>query len=214
MRIGVLGTGDVGRVLGAAFAKRGHTVKIGSRDPAQEKVRAWVAKTGSSASAGTFAEAAAFGEVVVLATPWTATESIVEQAGPKSFSGKLVLDATNPLDFSGGVPPKLAVSGADSAGERIQRWLPDAKVVKAFNTVGNQHMDAPDFPGGPPDMFVCGDDAAAKKTAGELIRSLGFGIVDSGPISSSRYLEALAMVWILEFFATGSGDHALKFLRK
>jgi len=214
MRIGVLGTGDVGQVLGAAFAKRGHTVKMGSRDPAQDKVRAWVAKTGAAASAGTFAEAAAFGEVVVLATLWTATESILKLAGPENFSGKLVLDATNPLDFSGGVPPKLAVSGADSAGERVQRWLPDARVVKAFNTVGNRHMDAPSFAGGPPDMFLCGNDASAKKTAAELIRSLGFGIVDSGGIESSRYLEAIAMVWILEFFATGSGDHAFKILRK
>jgi len=214
MRIGILGTGDVGRVLGAGFAKRGHAVTIGTRDPGQEKVRAWVREVGGSAAAGTFAQAAAAGEVVVLATLWAATEEVVRLADPRNLSGKVVLDATNPLDFSGGVPPKLAVAGADSGGERVQRWLPGASVVKAFNTIGNQHMIDPKFPGGPPDMFICGNDPAAKRVASELIRAFGWGIVDLGGIESSRYLEAIAMVWILQFFATGSGDHAFKMLRK
>jgi 8-hydroxy-5-deazaflavin:NADPH oxidoreductase len=214
MRIGVLGTGEVGRVLGAGFASHGHQVMIGSRDPKQDKVQAWVKATGPAASAGTFAEAAAFGEVAVLATSWEGTESALALAGPEQLAGKVVIDATNPLDFSQGAPPRLAVAGNDSAGETVQRRLPGSRVVKGFNIVGNPHMVHPDFPGGPPDMFICGDDAAAKKTVEGLLTSFGWPVIDLGGIASSRYLEAMAMVWILHFFRTGSGNHAFKMLSK
>lgn len=214
MRIGILGTGDVGRVLGAGFAAHGHQVMIGSRDPKQEKVQAWVKATGHAASAGTFAESAAFGEIAVLATSWEGTESAIALAGPRELDGKVVIDATNPLDFSRGMPPRLAVTGDDSAGETVQRRLPGARVVKAFNIVGNQHMVHPDFPGGPPDMFICGDDDAAKTTVAGLLTSFGWRVIDVGGIASSRYLEAMAMVWILQFFKTGSGNHAFKMLSK
>jgi len=129
MRIGVLGTGEVGRVLGAGFASHGHQVTIGSRDPKQEKVQAWVKATGQAASAGTFAEAAAFGDIAVLAASWEGTESALALAGPKQLAGKVVIDATNPLIFSQGAPPTLAVAGNDSAGETVQRRLPGARVV-------------------------------------------------------------------------------------
>lgn len=214
MRIGVLGTGDVGRVLGAGFVKHGHEVMLGSRDPKQDKVQAWVRSAGRAASAGTFGETAAFGEVAVLATSWSGTESAFTLADPKQLAGKVVIDATNPLDFSQGAPPRLAVVGNDSGGETVQRWLPGAHVVKAFNIVGNSHMVDPDFPGGPPDMFICGGDDAAKGTVKGLLTSFGWGVIDVGGIASSRYLEAMAMVWILHFFKTGSGNHAFKMLRK
>jgi predicted dinucleotide-binding enzyme len=214
MRIGVLGTGEVGRVLGAGFASHGHQVMIGSRDPKQEKVRTWVKATGAAASAGTFAEAAAFGEVAVLATSWEGAESALALAGPEPLDGKVVIDVTNPLDFSQGVPPRLAVAGNDSAGETVQRRLPGARVVKAFNIVGNPHMVHPQFPGGPPDMFICGDDDAAKGTVTGLLESFGWPVMDLGGIAASRYLEAMAMVWILYFFKTGNGNHAFKMLRK
>ena len=214
MRIGMLGTGDVGRALGAGFASHGHHVMIGSRDPKQDKVQAWVKTTGSAASAGTFAEAAAFGEIAVLATSWEGAESALALAGPERLDGKVVIDATNPLDFSHGVPPRLAVAGNDSAGETVQRRLPGARVVKAFNIVGNAHMVHPDFPGGPPDMFICGDDDAAKGTVTGLLKAFGWPVIDLGGIVSSRYLEAMAMVWILYFFKTGSGNHAFKMLSK
>ncbi|HCS47087.1 MAG TPA: hypothetical protein DIW61_02040, partial [Candidatus Aminicenantes bacterium] len=119
MRIGVLGTGDVGRVLGAGFAALGHEVMIGSRNPQQEKVREWLKKTGPKTSAGTFAEAAAFGEIAVLAILWTGTENAIKLAGPQNLAGKVLIDVTNPLDFSAGAPG-LAVGHTDSAGERVR----------------------------------------------------------------------------------------------
>lgn len=214
MRIGILGTGDVGRVLGAGFARLGHEVKIGSRNPGQEKVTIWVAKTGSGVSAGTFAEAAAFGEAVVLATLWAGTEEAIRLAKAGNVAGKVVIDATNPLDFSSGVPPRLALGHTDSGGEQVQRWLPDSSVVKAFNTVGNPHMINPQFPGGPPDMFICGNDPSAKQTVTEFLKAFGWSVIDIGGIESSRHLEPLALLWVLYFFKTNSGNHAFKLLRK
>jgi len=215
MKIGILGSGDVGKALGSGFATLGHRVMMGTRDPTSEKVRLWVSKTGPNASAGTFAEAAAFAEVAVLATLRDGTESAIRLAGPQNLAGKVVVDTTNPLDFSGGPPPKLSIGHTDSAGERVQRWLPAARVVKAFNIVGNPHMFRPDFPGGPPDMFICGNDASAKETVAGICTTFGWPQpIDLGGIESARYLEALAMVWILTYFATRSGNHAFKLLRK
>ncbi len=150
MRIGVLGSGAVGQALGKGFADKGHDVKIGTRDPGQEKIKAWVAKTGTRASAGSYAEAAAFGELLVLATPWSGTENAITLSEKKNFAGKAVIDVTNPLDFSAGPPPKLALGHTDSGGEQIQRWIREAHVVKAFNIIGSAYMVNPNFPGGPP----------------------------------------------------------------
>jgi 8-hydroxy-5-deazaflavin:NADPH oxidoreductase len=215
-KIGVLGTGDVGRVLGAGFAALGHDVRIGSRDPASEKVRQWVKQAGTHASAGTFADAAAFAEVALVATAWDGTENALRLAGPENFAGKVVMDATNPLRFGAqGELPTLAVGHTTSAGEMVQKWLPGARVVKAFNIVGNAHMVKPDFPGGPPDMFICGNDEQAKTAVGDLCRELGWPTVDMGGIEMSRYLEPLAMLWIGYLFRNGfSHDHAFKLLRK
>jgi len=215
MKIGILGSGDVGKALGAGFAALGHDVMMGTREPASEKVRAWVTKTGPKASAGSFAEAAAFAEVAAVATLWDGTENALRLAGPQNLAGKVVIDTTNPLDFSGGPPPRLSVGQTDSAGERVQRWLPEARVVKAFNIVGNQHMFRPNFPGGPPDMFICGNDAAAKKTVAGICTAFGWPEpIDLGGIEAARYLEPLAMIWILTYFTTRSGNHAFKLLRK
>ena len=214
MRVGILGSGDVGQVIGAGFAELGHQVKIASRDLSQEKIQSWVKKTGANASAGTFAEAAAFGELAVLATLWDGTEAAVQLAEPKNLVGKVVIDATNPLDFSKGVPPTLAVGHTDSGGEQIQRWLPQSRVVKAFNIVGNPHMFKPQFPGGPPDMFICGNDEGAKLTVTELLKAFGWPVIDIGGIEASRLLEPLALLWITYFFKTKSVGHAFKLLRK
>ncbi|MER2600794.1 MAG: NADPH-dependent F420 reductase [Candidatus Competibacter phosphatis] len=214
MRIGILGTGDVGQALGTGFATLGHDVKIGSRDPNQEKITAWVNKAGAKASAGTFAEAAAFGELAVLCTIWTGAENAIRLAGPDHLAGKVVIDTTNPLDFSSGIPPKLAVGHTDSAGEQVQRWLPHSRVVKAFNIVGSPHMFKPEFPGGPPDMFICGDDDPAKATVTDLLKTFGWSVIDIGGIECARYLEPLAMVWIRHFFRVNSVNHAFKLLHK
>ena len=213
MKIGILGTGDVGRALGTGFVKHGHEVKIGSRQAGNEKAEAWRQETGGKASTGTFAEAAAFGDIVVVATLWTGTENALRLAGPENFKGKTVIDTINPLDFSTGAP-RLALGTTDSAGEQVQRWLPDAHVVKAFNIVGNAHMVDPQFPGGPPDMFIAGDDAGAKETVGGILKDFGWEVIDLGGIESSRYLEPMAMVWILHAFQLKKGNHAFKLLRK
>lgn len=217
MKIGILGTGDVGRTLGAGLAARENEVMIGTRDPSAPKVGEWLAATDKAASAGTFAEAAAFGEVVVLAVGWEHVFEVIEQAGPERFAGKVVLDVTNPLVFEASDgPPTLAVGHRDSGGEEVQRRLPGARVVKAFNTVGYVHMVAPDFPEGRPDMFICGDDAQAKTVADALIRELGWpAAIDLGDIRMARYLEPLAMVWITHFINNGfNPNHAFKLLRK
>lgn len=214
MKIGVLGTGDVGKALGKAFVTLGHDVKMGARSAGNEKAAGWSEEMGSKASAGTFADAAAFGEIVVLATLGVANESAIELAGPQNFRGKLVIDTTNPLDFSGGMPPKLAISGNDSGGERAQRQLPEALVVKAFNTVGSPFMFRPDFPGGPPDMFIAGNDEEAKKRVSAILSDFGWGVIDAGGIESSRYLEAMCILWVLTALRTNNWSQAFKMLRK
>jgi 8-hydroxy-5-deazaflavin:NADPH oxidoreductase len=217
MKVGILGSGEVGQRLGDGFIELGHTVKIGTRDP--QKVAAWVEKHGGTnssgvkASSGSFEEAAAFGDIIVIATLWTGTQNAIEMSGQANFAGKVVIDVTNPLDFSS-MPPRLAVGHTDSAGETIQRLLPDSKVVKAFNIVGNPLMLHPDFPGGRPTMFVCGNDEDAKNLVRNVAFSLGWETDDIGGIEGSRLLEPLAMLWIVQYFRSKNGNHAFKLLRK
>jgi predicted dinucleotide-binding enzyme len=163
MKIGILGSGDVGRKLADGFIELGHQVKIGSRDPLQIKLTQWLDKHDKEkASSGTFAETASFGELIVIATLWTGTADAIRMADSNNFVGKIVIDVTNPLDFTTGMPPRLTLGHTDSAGENVLRMLPDSKVVKAFNIVGNPHMIHPDFPGGKLTMFICGDYDEAK----------------------------------------------------
>lgn len=214
MKVGILGTGDVGRAIAKGLITLGHDVKLGSRTATNEKALAWATEAGPHASVGTFADAASFGEIVVLATLGLANEPALRAAGLEKFRGKVLIDTTNPLDFSGGMPPKLAIAGDDSAGERVQRLLPDAHVVKAFNTSGNAHMFRPNFPGGPPDMFICGNSEPAKQEVSAILNDFGWGVVDIGGIEGSRYLEAMCLVWVLHGARTGSWNHAFKLLKK
>src|SRR3954469_213489 len=156
MKVGILGSGDVAKSLARGFLGAGHEVMLGSRDP--EKLASWIKESGSGASSGTFDETAKFGEVVAVAVHGTKAVDAVEMAGVNNFKGKVVLDATNPLDMSG-MPPKLVGGLGSSSGELIQNALPKGFVVKAFNTVGNAQFYKPEFSGGPPDMFICGNDA-------------------------------------------------------
>ena len=210
VRIGILGSGDVGRALAAGFAGLGHDVKIGSRDP--QKLNEW-AEGRAHVSTGTFAEAARFGDVLVLATLGVATEDAVRLAGIDAFDGKVVIDTTNPLDFSTG-KPMLSIGHTDSLGEVIQRLLPKARVVKAFNTVGNTLMVNPQLPGGPPDMFLCGNDDDAKKIVSQICAHFGWGVIDLGGIEGARYLEPMCLTWVLHGIRTGSWRHAYKMLRE
>lgn len=214
MKIGILGTGVVGKALGTGFARKGHEVKMGSRDAANPKLAEFVKAAGPKASSGTFAEAARFGEVVVLATLWSGTEQALKLAGAGGFAGKVVMDVTNPLVFAPGAPPALERGWNDSGGEQVQRWLPGAKVVKVFNIVGNSQMVDPQLPGGPPDMFLCGNDAGAKAVVTRICAEFGWPAMDIGGIEGSRLLEPLCILWVLYGFKTGSWDHAFKMLRK
>ncbi|HEX7828322.1 MAG TPA: NAD(P)-binding domain-containing protein [Thermoanaerobaculia bacterium] len=210
VRVGVLGSGAVGRALASGFASLGHPVTIGSRDA--EKLREWADAAGPLVRAGTFEEAARFGDILALATLGVATESAIRIAGLSHFDNKVVIDATNPLDFSSGAP-KLSVGTTDSLGEQIQRLIPNARVVKAFNTVGNAHFIHPNFEGGPPDMFICGNDDDAKKIAAQICDAFGWGVADIGGIEGSRYLEAMCMTWVMYGVKHGSWNHAFKLLR-
>lgn len=222
MKIGVIGSGDVGRRLADGLVDLGYQVKIGTRDTSKKEIIEWVdkhrkgGKESENASVGDFAEAASFGDdLIVLCTSWNGTSNAIKMADPVNMTGKVVIDTINPLDFSQGLPPRMAVGITDSAGEINQRLLPGAKVVKAFNIVGNPHMVHPDFTCGPPTMFICGDDEKAKKMVIETILTpFGWETIDIGGIEGARLLEPLAMLWITHYFRTGTGNHAFKLLKK
>ena len=210
MRVGVLGSGDVGKSFARAFAALGHEVMIGSRTP--EKLSDFAGST-AGVSTGTFEETAKFGDLIALATHGQGTSEALRQAGAQNFDGKVLIDATNPLDFSTGAP-RLYIGFDDSLGEQVQRQLPGARVVKAFNTVGNALFYQPNLPGGPPDMFLCGNDDDAKKTVSQVCDAFGWGVVDLGGIDGSRYLEPMCLTWVLHGIRTGSWTHAYKLLHK
>jgi predicted dinucleotide-binding enzyme len=214
MKIGILGTGDVGSALAKGFAALGNRVMIGSRDPDQDKVKAIIREIGGDASTGTLPDAAKFCEIAVLATSWSGTENAIKMADPVNLSGKTVIDVTNPLDFSGG-QPRLALGNTDSGGEQVQRWLPSSNVVKAFNIIGNAHMFMPIFLDGSPDMFICGNDGQSKSDVTKILHDFGWdSVIDIGDIKGSRLLEPLAMLWITYGARTNSWGHAFKLLYK
>lgn len=215
-KIGILGTGDVGRVLGAGFIGAGHEALIGSREPKSDKLQEWVKKTEGKGKTGSFSDAAKFGDVVLLACLGTAVEEVIKLAGgADAFAGKVIIDATNPLKFAPGVPPSLFVGGDDSLGERIQRWLPKAKVVKAFNTIGNAHMVKPSFPGGDPDFLYAGNDKDAKAVVHGIATDLGWkSFADLGDITASRALEEMCIAWVRHGIMSGGWNHAFKILKK
>ena len=215
MKVGILGSGAVGQSLGLGFAGLGDEVKLGSRTPGKDEIKAWRAKAGPRASAGSFAEVAASGELIVLATRWSGTENAIHLANPANFDGKVVIDATNPFLHSEHGLPGLAVGCTNSAGEEVQRWLPGAKVVKAFNIINAAWMVNPEFPGGPPDMFLCGNDADAKRTVVAILQKLGWaGPIDMGGIEESRVLEPMALLYVHYALRHGTWSHAFKLLRK
>jgi 8-hydroxy-5-deazaflavin:NADPH oxidoreductase len=212
-RVGVLGSGEVGRRLAAGFGSRGHDVMIGSRDPDKPELREWLTGDGSGIEAGTFAQTAAFGELLVVAVLGDAAEQAIADAGPENFSDKVVIDAMNPLDFSAGFPPRLSITGEDSLGERVQRAVPEAKIVKAFNTIGSPYFVDPVFSEGQPTMLIAGNDEDAKRVVGDVLADFGWpDPVDIGGIEGSRELEAICIAWVKIGGARGSWDHGFKLL--
>ena len=213
MQIGILGSGEVGQALGLGFIKLGHDVKLASRDP--DKLKSWVARAGRRGSTGTPEETARFADIAVLATAWSGTESALKLAnGSATLAGKVVMDVTNPLISEPGKPLRLALGHTDSGGEQVQRWLPQSKVVKAFNTVGHAHMIDPKFAGGPPDMFICGEDASAKQVVAGFCKNFGWGVVDVGGIEGSRLLEPLCLLWVDYGMRSKTWNHAFKLLHR
>ena len=199
MHIGVLGTGSVGRTLAQALVDRGHEVRMGSRTAGNEKAVAWAEQAGPLASEGTFADAAAVGELVINATAGAASLDALNAAGAEQLAGKILVDVANPLDFSQGMPPTLTVCNDDSLGEQIQRAFPDVRVVKTLNTVTAAVMVQPDLVPGGHTMFTCGNDETAKEQVGRLLAELGWpagSVLDLGDITAARGMEMYLPLWL------------------
>jgi hypothetical protein len=194
MKLAIIGAGDVGGTLGSAWARKaGHDVFFGVTNPRSDKTQGLLGRLGGKARAGTAAEAAAFGDIIVVATPWPATEAAIRSMG--NLEGRIVIDCTNPL----GMGPDglgLAIGHDTSGGEKVQGWAAGASVFKALNTTGFKNMADPVFGGVKSVMFVAGDHESAKPNVMALVGELGFEVVDAGPLRIARLLEPHAMLWI------------------
>lgn len=209
MRIGVLGTGAVGRRIATKLVELGHEVTMGSRSADSEGLTGWLRETGGAAAGGTFAEAASGAELVFNCTAGGASLEALEAAGAENLAGKVLVDVSNALDFSKGAPPTLSICNDDSLGERIQATFPEAKVVKALNTINNQVMTEPGRLPGAHNVFVCGEDDAAKATVSQLLQSFGWpneAIVDLGGISAARGTEMYLPLWLHLMGSLGTAD--------
>lgn len=211
--VGVIGSGVVGRVLAAGFVKHGYPTLLGTRAP--EKLAAWTAEAGRGVRVGTVEEAARFGATLVLAVKGGAAEAALAAAGRENLDGKLVLDATNPIADAppqGGVL-KFFTSLDESLLERLQAAFPAARLVKAWSMVGNALMVDPQLPGGPPTMFVCGNDAEAKREATRILGQFGWEAEDFGGAEAARAIEPLCILWCIPGFLRNDWVHAFKMLR-
>ena len=211
MKVGVLGSGGVAKALAGGFLKHGHDVMMGTRTPA--KLAEWAAQN-PKASVGSFSDAAAFGELIVLAVKGKAAAEALRAAGAKLLAGKTVIDATNPIDDG---PPvngvlKFFTNLDESLMERLQREFAGANFVKAFNSVGSGSMVNPQFKGGKPTMFICGNSEAAKKSVSGILDQFGWEVADMGSAEAARAIEPLCMLWCIPGFLRNDWNHALKLL--
>lgn len=215
MKVGILGSGVVGQTIGAKLVERGEDVVLGTRTPAElddkrgmgPPLSQWLTRVGNKARVATFAEAATHGEIVINATSGMGALEALELAGAASLDGKILMDVSNPLDFSSGMPPSLSVCNTDSLGEQIQRAFPNARVVKTLNTINANVMVNPLLvAGGDHDVFVSGDDADARARVSELLKSW-FGwrsVIDLGDITTARGTEMMLPVWVRLWGALGT----------
>jgi predicted dinucleotide-binding enzyme len=215
MKIGIIGSGIVGRVLGAAFLKEGHEVVLGTRDTAKAEVVKWKSENPKGAT-GSFEKAAEFGEVIVLTTAGSVVESAIGLAGKTNFTGKTVIDTTNPIAAA---PPVNGVlqyftNQNESLLQRIQNLLPEANIVKAFNSVGNAVMYKPDYGSIKPTMFICGNNDEAKKTVTTILENFGWETKDLGKAEAAGAIESLCVLWCIPGFINNEWTHAFKLLRK
>ncbi len=212
MNVGILGSGDVAKALAKGFLKHGHEVMVGTRNAA--KLADW-SKQNPTARIGTFADTAKFGGLLVLAVKGTVAADALRATGPAHLSGKPVIDATNPISDS---PPthgvlKFFTNLDESLMERLQREFPDARFVKAFNSVGNACMINPQFKGGKPSMFICGNDEPAKQIVCKILDQFGWETEDMGKAEAARAIEPLCMLWCIPGFLRNDWTHAFKILR-
>jgi len=214
MKIGIIGSGIVGRVLGRAFLSEGHSVMLGSRTPSKDEIQKWLTEN-STGKSGNLAETAAFGEVLVLATRGDGAMDALKQSGAENLSGKVIIDATNPIAHE---PPvngvlKFFTSLEDSLMERLQKTFPDAKFVKAFNSVGNGQMYKPNYKEGKPSMFICGNDEQAKKKVTDFLTAFGWETEDMGKVEGARAIEPLCILWCIPGMLNNQWSHAFKLLK-
>lgn len=213
MKVGVLGSGDVAKTLAGGFLKHGHQVMVGSRSPA--KLADWSAQNPGSTT-GTFAEAAQFGELIVLAVKGKVAAEALTLAGMKNLAGKTVMDACNPIEDA---PPTNGVLRFftdlnESLMEKLQRQFAEARFVKAYNSVGAPRMINPEFAEGKPTMFICGNDDGAKKQVAQINEQFGWETADMGAAEAARAIEPLCMLWCIPGFAKNQWTHAFKLLTK
>lgn len=215
MKIGIIGSGIVGRVLASAFLNEGHNVMLGTRNTSKDEIIKWK-DSNAGGQAGSFEDAAKFGELLVLATAGAVVEEVVQLAGPSNFAGKTVIDTTNPISKDAPVNGvlKFFTTLEDSLMERIQKKLPEARLVKAFNSVGNALMYKPGFRGGPPTMFICGNHEPAKKQVAGILRAFGWETEDMGMVEAARAIEPLCILWCIPGFVHNQWSHAFKLLKK
>jgi 8-hydroxy-5-deazaflavin:NADPH oxidoreductase len=212
-KVAVLGSGEVGKTLANGFLGLGHPVMRGSRDPA--KLAEWAGQAGPNASTGTFAEAADWGDLVVLAVKGAAAESVLDLCGADALAGKVVIDTTNPIAATPPVNGVLAffTTPDQSLMERLQAHAPAARFVKAFSSVGHSLMVKPRLRDGPPTMFICGNDAAARSHVQAVLMSFGWEVEDLGMAEAARVIEPLCILWCIPGFLRNDWQHAFKVLR-
>jgi 8-hydroxy-5-deazaflavin:NADPH oxidoreductase len=209
--VGILGSGPVGRVLAKGFIETGNTVSLGTRHPSKPELQELKAL---GLHIGSFDEVANASEILVIATLWSGTHNMLILAGEENFAGKLVIDVTNPLDFSKGPLPAPAVDFPNSAAKTIQAWIPKAKVVKALNIISNTRMFKPHFEDGAPVMFICGNDPASKSTVADILHKFGWADVqDLGSLDNAYLLEGLALLWITQGMISNNWKHGFALLK-
>jgi len=214
MRIGIIGSGEVGQTLGTAFLTEGHEVMLGTRNPGKEEVKKWK-QANPKGQCSTFGVTAQFGDLLVLAVAGSAAEAAIKQAGTSHFTNKVLIDVTNPIAAAAPQDGVLSffTKPDESLMEQLQKLIPQAKLVKAFNSVGNAQMYKPTVKGGPPTMFICGNDESAKKTVTGILTAFGWETADMGKAIAARAIEPLCILWCIPGFLQNQWTHAFKLLK-